>query len=118
VAEPVDVGVGGAGAARGVDLVDLADVDPGALGQREDVGAQLARRQPLEPVEDRVEHDRPGVGDDHAERDHGRGARDPPAAAEAAHAQDQQPAARGGEERADRLRLGDVARPPEPALRD
>ena len=75
VADAGHVGVGGGRAARGVDLVDLADVDAGLLGELEHVGARLALRQRRELVEQRVEHDRPSVGDDDAERHHDGGAR-------------------------------------------
>ena len=99
VAEPGHVGVGGGRAPRGVHHVDLADVDAGAAGEVEHVGPRLARRERLELVEERVEHDRPGVGGEDPEADHDRRARHPPAPAEAAHADDQQRAARGREER-------------------
>ena len=58
--EPVDVRVGAGGAAAGVDLVDLADVEAGLASELDDVRAGLAGRQRREAVEDRVEDDRPG----------------------------------------------------------
>ena len=59
--EAGDVGVRRRGAARGVDLVDLADLHTGPARQLEHVAAGPSRREALEAVEDRVEHDRPGV---------------------------------------------------------
>ena len=117
-AQPVHVRVGGGRAARGVHLVDLAHVDVGRARQLEHVGAQLAARQALEVVEQRVEHDRAGVARDRPERDHDGGARQPPAPPEAAHAEHQHGAAERREAGADRLRLDDVARVAEPVLRD
>ena len=119
VADAGHVGVGGGRAARGVDLVDLADVDAGrARPARARRSACCALRQRRELVEQRVEHDRRrrrSIAD--AERRPRRprrastsggrsGACRRPAAPPPA------PAQHG----ADRLRLGDVAGPADPGL--
>ncbi len=57
-ADARDVGVGRGRAARGVDLVDLAHLEPGLARDLEHVVAGRAGRERREPVEHRVEHDR------------------------------------------------------------
>ena len=115
-AEAGHVGVGRGRAAAGVDLVDLAHLHAGALGEVEHVAAHGPGRERRELVEKRVEHGGPGV-DEHA-------APMPTTTAEpGAHqrrgkrrisASSSAPPRR--EHRADRRGLGDVARPAAPRL--
>ena len=108
VPEPVDVGVGRRRAPAGVHDVDLPDLDAGLPGEVEHVAARLTGRQRREPVEDRVEHDRAGVGRDRPERDDGHRPRDPPRPRHAADEADRDRRADRGEDGADGPRADEV----------
>ena len=110
-----DVGVGGRRSAAGVDHVNRADLYSRAAGQLDHRAARWTGRQRSEAVEDRIDHERPSEGHQHAAQHDQRCRRNPPAARHLADQTNRNDRSRGRDQRRYACATGNVPGPLDPA---